>query len=82
MGSGRDAPECPYLVPVMVDWLWLHSTGVYCRRPHGRTRLPAATRVACVCTTAAHLACPGFLESTDRTATPWRQPVSRSPSPR
>lgn len=53
--------ECPFLVPVTADRLWLHPVSVYCRRPEGRPRVPAPTSLACVCMTHAHLVCPGYL---------------------
>jgi hypothetical protein len=49
------------LVPVMADQLWLSPTSVYCRRPNGRVRVPAAATLACICTTPAHLVCPDYL---------------------
>lgn len=55
------AQECPMLVPVMADQLWLSPTSVYCRRPNGRVRVPAAATLACICTTPAHLVCPDYL---------------------
>ena len=60
------APECPYLFPVMADRLWLEPRGAYCRRPGGSVRVPASTTIACICMTAAHLVCPGYLAATAR----------------
>jgi hypothetical protein len=62
------ARECPYLFSVMADRLWLAPRGMYCRRPDGPVRIPASTTVACMCMTAAHLVCPGYLASTGRVA--------------
>jgi hypothetical protein len=53
--------ECPFLVPVMADRLWLRPTEAYCRRPDGRVRVPAAATLTCICTTRAHLVCPGYV---------------------
>jgi len=55
--------ECPYLVGVMADRLWLVPTGIYCRRPDGRVRVPAAATLTCICMTAAHLVCPRYLDA-------------------
>jgi hypothetical protein len=64
----RPAEECPFLVPVMADRLWLCPTRAYCRRPNGRVRVPAASTVDCICGTRAHLLCAGYLEASDRAA--------------
>jgi hypothetical protein len=56
------AEACPRLVPVMADRLWLYPTAVYCRRADGRVRVPGASTLDCVCLTAAHFVCPGYLE--------------------
>src|SRR3990172_4784861 len=64
----RQAEACPFLVPVMADWLWLRPTSAYCRHPGGRVRVPAAATIDCICMTAAHLVCAGYLESLDRAA--------------
>jgi hypothetical protein len=73
-----DSTECPYLVPVMADRVWLYPTGAYCRRPDARVRWPSRSRVTCVCSTAAHLLCPSYLAS----APPPGHPVSRSAAAR
>lgn len=52
--------SCPFLVPVDADRLWLYPTGVYCRRPDARVRVPAPTTLAQVCSTPGHRNCPGF----------------------
>lgn len=57
-----DTEQCPFLVPVMADRLWLHPVTAYCRRPGGRVRVPASrTTLPCICLTVAHLMCPGYL---------------------
>jgi hypothetical protein len=61
--ASQPAEGCRFLVPVMADRLWLQPVGAYCRRPDGRVRVPAATTVACICLTVAHLLCPGDLAS-------------------
>lgn len=55
--------QCPFLVAVTADWLWLYPTGGYCRRPDGRVRLPAGATLTCICMTPAYLVCPGYLEA-------------------
>lgn len=62
----RPADECPYLFPVMADRLWLEPRGAYCRRPGSPVRAPAPTTLACICATAAHLVCPGYLAARPR----------------
>ena len=48
--SGEAAmTRCPYLVDVTSDWLWLYPTGVFCRHPDGRIRVPAAVTLASLC---------------------------------
>ena len=51
---------CPYLVPVMVDHLWLYPVSVYCTSG-AHTRVPSPTKLAAVCDDAAYLNCPGYL---------------------
>ena len=59
--AARGPQECPFLVPVMADHLWLSPLGAYCRRPDGRVRVPARSTLTCICTTPAYLLCPGYL---------------------
>ena len=59
--AARGQEECPFLVPVMADRLWLNPLGAYCRRPDGRIRVPARSTLTCICTTPAYLLCPGYL---------------------
>lgn len=54
---------CPFLVPVVVDWLWLSPLGVYCRRPDQPLHMPAHATLARVCTTTAHVECTGYAAS-------------------
>ena len=60
------AEACPCLVPVIADRLWLYPTTAYCRRADGRVRVPAASTLDCICLTAAHLVCTGYLEGLDQ----------------
>jgi hypothetical protein len=55
--------ECPFLVPVMVDGLWVLPTTAYCRRPNAAVHVPSRTTVARVCTTAKYLTCSGYQSS-------------------
>jgi len=59
---------CPFLTPVMADRLWLYPTGVYCRPPGDRVRVPAAETLTCICSTLAYLVCPRYLTTRDRGA--------------
>ena len=62
--AATEAGECPFLVPVMADRLWLHPVGTYCRRPDGRVRVPSSrTTLPLICLTAAHFLCPGYMVS-------------------
>jgi hypothetical protein len=53
----KDSEQCPVLVPVVADRLWLRPLGVYCRRPGHRVRMPASSTLARVCSTVAHGRC-------------------------
>jgi hypothetical protein len=80
----RSAPkglqECPFLVPVMADHLWLRPLGGYCRGPDGRVRVPARSTLTCICTTPAYLLCPGYLRQTGpREGTPALREIATSP---
>ncbi len=55
------AKECPYLIPVVADRLWMYPVGAYCRRPDGKPRIPGSSTIASVCTTPAHCSCAGYL---------------------
>jgi hypothetical protein len=76
MPDTRSTPdrECPFLLPAIADRPWRDPTRLYCRRADGRVRVPAQTTVACICATAAHLVCPGFLAGS--TPTPGRVPAA------
>ena len=49
--------QCPFLVPVIADRLWLYPVGMYCHRPGQNVRVPAPATLAGVCVTRAYLAC-------------------------
>lgn len=51
---------CPYLVPVVVDRLWLVPQTAYCRRPDARIRVPAATTLGALCTSDRFTDCSGY----------------------
>jgi hypothetical protein len=55
--------ECPFLIPVVADGLWMYPVPAYCRRPDAPVRVPASETLARVCTTPDHERCPGFLTS-------------------
>ena len=55
--------QCPFLVPVVADWLWVYQSSAYCARPDHRVRVPANRTLTEVCTSAAHLTCEGYRAS-------------------
>lgn len=59
----QETDVCPFLIPVVADWLWLYPIGAYCHRPGERVRAPARLTVAHVCTALAHFACVGYRAS-------------------
>ncbi len=63
MAMRSEERECPFLVPVMVDHLWVLPTTAYCRRPDAPVRVPARNTVQRLCTTAKYLTCSGYQSS-------------------
>lgn len=61
-----DVDNCPCLVPVVNDYLSIVNTGVYCRRPDGRVRVPARRTLLEICMSAEYRRCAGYLLSTSR----------------
>lgn len=59
--------QCPFLIAVMVDALWMSPTSAYCRRPDAPVKVPGRETVERVCTTAAHAGCAGFREAAPAT---------------
>jgi len=57
--------NCPFLVPVMADWLWVCPTPVYCRRANGVVRVPGAQTLAHVCMSQ-YESCAGYRASVPR----------------
>ena len=55
--------QCPFLIPVMADQLWMYQVPAYCRRPSAALKVPAPETLARVCTTGEHARCPGFQRS-------------------
>ena len=55
--------QCPFLVPVVTDGLWMYPVAAYCRRPNAAVKVPARETLARVCTTGEHARCPGFRRS-------------------
>ncbi len=80
--ASRSPEGCRFLVPVMADRLWLQPGSAFCRQPDGRVRVPAAMTVACICMTAAHLLCPGYLASLEQDARSAERPAPSSASRR
>ena len=60
--------SCPFLVPVMADWLWVQPVPAYCRRPTGAIRVPASRTLADLCTSPDHASCPGYLDASGQRA--------------
>ena len=60
----EDSGQCPFLVPVIADRLWLRPLGAYCRRPGRPVRVAAESTLARLCSTPAHEECDGYREST------------------
>ena len=61
-----DLGYCPFLAPVVADWLWMRPIGVYCRRPGRRVRIPAASTLARFCT-AQYRLCDGYSDTSAST---------------
>jgi hypothetical protein len=60
-----EVEQCPFLVPVTADSLWLYPAPAFCRRPGSAVRLPSPrTTLPCVCMTVAHLVCPAYVAGT------------------
>jgi hypothetical protein len=57
--------QCPFLIPVMADGLWMYPVSAYCRRPDAPVKLPARGTLTRMCTTCEHARCPGFQTSFD-----------------
>jgi len=55
-----ESQECPFLVPVTADRIWIFPVSAYCRRPGHATRVPAPGTIASVCTRPEHCECAGF----------------------
>jgi hypothetical protein len=62
--------QCPFLIPVMADGLWLYPVPAYCRRPDAPVKVPARGTLTRVCTTCEHARCPGFRTSRRGQASP------------
>ena len=55
--------QCPFLITVTVDGLWMHPGPAYCRRPDAQVKVPARGTLMRVCTTCEYARCPGFQTS-------------------
>ena len=58
-----ESGQCPFLVPVMADGLWLYPVPAYCRRPDAAVKVPGRRTLSAVCTSREYVQCPGFLRS-------------------
>ena len=63
MAPDAELAVCPFLVPVVVDRLWLYPVGAYCQRPDARTRVPARSTVLRLCSTPSYPTCAGYCAS-------------------
>ena len=52
--------ECPFLRPMTVSHLGAFPTGVYCRLPSGRARIPSRDELARLCTAGRYRDCPAY----------------------
>jgi hypothetical protein len=61
--------QCPFLVPVTADRLWLYPVSAFCRAPDRGVRVPAPRTLELTCSSPAHTGCPGFLVRVDKEST-------------
>jgi len=54
--------SCPFLCPVMVDWMFVYPVSAFCRRPSGGIRVPANATLERLCMSA-YAECPGYVAS-------------------
>lgn len=52
--------QCPFLIPVVADTLWVWPVPAVCRRPDTRVKVPSRETLMRVCMTSGHPECPGF----------------------
>ena len=52
--------QCPFLIPVVADQLWMYPVPAYCRRPGAPVKVPVLEALVRLCTTGEHARCPGF----------------------
>lgn len=55
--------QCPFLIPVVADQLWMYPVPAYCRQPGAPVKVPAPEALVRVSTTGEHARCPGFQRS-------------------
>jgi hypothetical protein len=56
--------QCPYLVGVTADWLWLYPRGVFCADGRGKIRVPAGATIETRCTCDSYRECEGYRAAT------------------
>ena len=56
----NSSDQCPFLIPVVADGLWMYPVPAYCRRPDASVKVPSRWTLTRVCTTDEHARCPGF----------------------
>jgi hypothetical protein len=67
--SDPEGMDCPFLVPVTADRLWVYPVSAYCRRPDHPIRVPASSTLERVCTDD-YSCCPGYQTSHESDADP------------
>jgi hypothetical protein len=72
--------DCPFLQPVVADWIWMYPTAAYCRPPAGRVRVPAPDSLARLCTSGHYDDCPGYHQALEQNGCPFIR-VRRGGSP-
>jgi hypothetical protein len=60
--SDQEGMDCPFLVPVTADRLWVYPVSAYCRRPDHPLRVPASSTLEHICTED-YSCCPGYQAS-------------------
>jgi hypothetical protein len=73
--SDQEGTDCPFLVPVTADRLWVYPVSAYCRRPDHPLRVPASNTLEHICTDD-YSRCPGYQASHEES-----DPDSRSDAP-
>jgi len=60
LDEGRDASNCPFLMPKLSGRAGIFPVPVYCRLPNGRVRVPTRDQLVVLCSAGHHHDCPGY----------------------